>query len=238
MGKKTPTIIFTSKFSVILTFFCSSKNSLEINTEEEYKQFKAGKLRTNKLFIHINANAHPDVLGEVGFYTNTERYHSLTFEDSHGSSIRVTPMNSAITAHFVSGTSQLTRLPKNMTSYDVKVENGTVVTTDDIEAILQWEWAEEVQIIDETNVAKELYERLNEMQCRRLQRLTLSIPSEYRQIKVDDFFEKFAHLDEVSFQVPASMPTSELRQFALTAGDAEFLFSLVLSNKVVFVEIL
>lgn len=35
---------------------------------------------------------------------------------------------------------QLVRLPKTCLSNDVKIENKTIVTTDDIDAILQWEW--------------------------------------------------------------------------------------------------
>lgn len=211
---------------------------MEINSVAEYNQFKTRRLLTKELVIHINQNAHPDILGEAKFFIDWDQYQSITFEDSIGNSVRVVPVNPRIVAHFIGGENHLTRLPTNCKIYNIKIEGNAKVTDADIDAILKWQFATEIHIIDNTNVSNELFKRIDEMKCMRLQKLTLTIQREYSGIHVNTFFEKFDYLEEVIFVAATNMTRDELNTFANTQVFNAFLDKLVLNNQVVFFEVL
>lgn len=190
--------------------------------------------------IYISARAHPDILAEAKYHTNANRYQSITFEDARGNAIQVTPISGGVQAHFVDGENQLAKLPSHAKRYDITIDSNTTITASDIDAMLQWEYAREIDIMDaHQNMAMELIRRIDQaaFEFERLEKLTLTIHRDGRGLQARWFYAKFARLEELSFKIGADVTSTEFREFIDSQVLGDQLGKYVVDNAVIFYEV-
>lgn len=175
-----------------------------ISDPQTYDQFKNRQMAADYDYVYIEAGAHPNVLGEAKYFWNASN-HIIDFRDVDYkfNYITLEPTNQKVKAVFQDGYNLTVGLPNNFVYYSVAFSLSVFVTTNDIDAILQWHNAKELEIHDECDVAYDLLQRIDDMKMmQQLEVLKLDI-QKYSMAKMSlrPFVESFPRLQRVDFKV-------------------------------------
>lgn len=119
--------------------------SLRINTPQLYEEFTADQIIGNFDRVFIEASAHPNVLSQVQQFQHNSKYQSILFTDSHGNSVELDTSMKHVIANYKSGRCSFADLPSEYHTYNIFVD-GMDVTRGDVEAIMNFKWAQNVLI--------------------------------------------------------------------------------------------
>lgn len=178
----------SSKWNQILTNLLNISNSV-ITPENFVSNY------TGDFFSNVNLLANTDYK-EVKFVQDDDNH--VTLDKSSG--------NTKVLAHFTHG-EQLKNLPTNYNSYRVELAKDATITTNDTDAILSWQTATEIKVLDETStsdVALVLFQRAAEFKTKNLQVLSVSLHADSSvEIVAKPFFDSIKSLKTLYFYIPA-----------------------------------
>lgn len=174
-----------------------------ISEPGQYAQFKQRKFAADYDYVHIEAGAHPHLLGEPKYFWDASN-HIIDFRDVDYKFNYVTlqPTERKAIGVFHDGYNMTIGLPNNFVDYTLTFRINAFVTGGDIDAMLQWQAAEHLAIHDECNVAYELFARADEMGVmRRLETLRLDIQrSSMAKIHLAAFMVTLPRLERLEFR--------------------------------------
>lgn len=155
-------------------------------------------------FANVNMLAHTDYK-EVKFVRDDDNHVTLT-PDKSGK-------NANVDAHFSVG-DQLKHLPANYNSYRIVFAKEAGITTNDTTAILGWQTATEIKVLDETSASDAtltLFQRAAEFTTKNLRTLSLSLHADLStEIDAKPFFDGIKSLKTLFFYVPADFDSAAL----------------------------
>lgn len=139
--------------------------SLRIDTPQLYEEFTADQINGHFDRVFVDADAHPNILSQVQKFQHNSKYQSILFTDSDGNSVELDTSMKHVIANFKSGRCSFADLPSQYITYNIFVD-GMDVTKEDVNAIDNFKWAQNVLIyfkqfpspnfLDELNHLKEL----------------------------------------------------------------------------------
>lgn len=164
----------------------------------------------------MTAGAHPQVLLQPQYFENSS-YYMMTFTSSSEegpNQIMIFPQYSIARINFRDGINLFSGVPRNYRQYTVSYSYPAMPSIENIDSILKWNQALELDIFDLEHVVLTLMDRIDELsKLDSLQKLTLSMFDEnYEHIDVATFIENLPSLGEIVFQA-YHMSQSQMEEF-------------------------
>lgn len=191
-------------------------HSLVIDTPEKYEQLKQGLFDGEFAVIEVTSGAHPQVLLQPQYFENGP-YYMMTFtspSEEGPNQIIIFPQYKDARISFRDGINLFSGVPRNYRKYAVSYFYPATPNPENIDSILQWNQAIELDIFDLGHVVLILMDRIDELsKLYSLQKLTLSMYDEnYEQINVATFIANLPSLREIVFQA-YHMSQSQMEEF-------------------------
>lgn len=176
----------------------SVSRSLLIDTPQKYEQLKSGQFSSGYPWIYVTAAAHPNILTEPKHFWNAT-HQSLHFDDGHGNAISLAPLKRKLVAIFSTGGNLALGFPDNYKEYQIHHYNQSITTGADLDYMMQWRDAERIAIFDKSGVARQISQRVHDMQpLKNLEQLEFSInPSDRLNVRL--LLEELRKLRSVIF---------------------------------------
>lgn len=187
---------------------------MDIETREQLAQYKQGLIGGEAIWIHVHSSVKCNISDVEPFFNNLRLLTVyLSYED--GSTVSVSPAFGKVQATFAQVETELAKLPKRMTKYEIKLIRDAVVTDADIDAIVEWftPSAETISIIGVGNVAYRLSQRLDGIKGSSRLHLHLTVDRQsYKQLDASKFLAALRRTTIV-FVAADDMTESEFDEF-------------------------
>lgn len=174
-----------------------------ISNPRAYAQFKQRTIASNYDYVYVEAGAHPNLMSEPKYFWDADN-HIIDFRDVDYKFNYVTlqPTERKLTGVFHDGYNMTIGLPNNFVFYSVTFSINGFVTSNDIDAILEWQAVEYLDIHDECDAAYELFARVDEMKVmRHLEVLKLDVQkASMAKIRLAAFMVNFPRLRLTEFR--------------------------------------
>lgn len=187
-------------------------NRLIIKTPEQYKQLENGEISHEYDTIIIEASAHPNVFSLPKHYWNAP-WSSMFFVNGKDR-IHLFTRWKEVWAKLITNGHPILNLPHNYTGYEVFLGKETTITSHEIDYILTWTNAERLLLGDRSNVAYELYKRIDALKAfDHLYKLELTIQrNSYNHINLIEFLKNLHSLKIAHFRA-TSLSTEQFSEF-------------------------
>lgn len=171
--------------------------------------------------IHIETIEYPSALILPKVYGANAK-QIMRFTDDRNE-ITIYPVTKRVEAHFYTGENRTFGIPSDYKSYTVNFDENTKIIPADVDYILQWHNATALFLLDNSNLAVDFMQRIDEMkELRNLEELELSVQRDsYGELFVDRFLFNLPALEYVTLTA-TQLTHEEFEQFVdklpLTVG--------------------
>lgn len=180
-----------------------------IDTPEKFEHLKYGEYSEFTQVV-ITSTANRNVLLQPRRFF-AHQFLRMTFNQGDNK-ITIYPQSAQADIHYTNGENPLTGVSKLFFEYNVVYTDTATVTDENIDAILQWQWAKTLRIYDNGAVAGKLMKRIDEIgKLIDLSNLHLSVNAQ-SVIDVAAFIEKLPSLKEIVL-FGRDMSDEEIKQF-------------------------
>lgn len=157
--------------------------------------------------VVIEGTAHPNVLAEPKHFENAP-FEQVVFMDSFGNKIIISPELKSVWASFAEGSAHLAGIPESYKDYFITFGMNVPVTSADVDIILRWRCATDLRVIDHSDLASKLFERIDDM-CNMnvLECFSLELTSDASlRLDVSPFLKRLPALQHAHFTTESLAP--------------------------------
>lgn len=186
---------------------------LTISTPKEYEQLKSGEIGHIHRYIFIKPSANQNALRDIRFFANSN-LNEIHFSDEMGNRFHLRPAERFAGARLIFSEGLLRFLPNDYRNY--AIFNGEAMSSRDIDAILEWKWAEKIQIESESDAAEQL-ERSHKLgDLKNLKRLGVTAQYHFQTLPL---LKQLTHVATVDFYTSAFWDIEMLQEFFQHQGN-------------------
>lgn len=180
--------------------------SIAVTNPVDYEALRRGEIGGDNDIIVVDWRALPNVLAEPIHYWN-KTYGEISFVSEPGqfgnNVVVLHPRRQSVGSTFYSGDSLTLGIPPNYTNYLLNFYVGSIISTADVDYILQWNKAVTLEVFDDINsdIAFQLSNRIDYLSTlQSLETLSLNIHLDtYQEINLQLFLEKIPILKLATF---------------------------------------
>lgn len=185
--------------------------SVHIDNPVLYEQFQQGELGDGAKHVCFFPSAHPNILLEPKKHWNaSSAILMFSTVDFHYNHIHLYTHDRHAVGLFYEAYDLLAGFPDNYDSYKLDFRSNAVFSDNDLDVLLTWKTAKQLDIAEDSGIAEKLYRRLDEFEALdNLEVLKLTIhPYSVDRIALKPFFEVFPRLRRVDFRFVRFTPSA------------------------------
>lgn len=185
---------------------------LQINTRDEFENFRTGKIGAGYDTIIFEASSHDNVLSQPKYFWSMS-FHMI-FRGVSGE-ITMNAKEQSVVAAFSSSTGPLFGLPVVYKDYNVELHGKASIDGSDVFSIASWTQANRIAIDDGNDLTHRLLQKIDELKpLNQLKHLQLNVHHRtYKTVDVKKFLDALTALESMTFGT--KRPGSELNEAEL-----------------------
>lgn len=173
---------------------------LTIDTPEKLAALRNGTYDDFRNVVFVTSDAGPNVLSLPNEFS-TVAFLQMHFIDGNNK-VYIHPEHKFVGGSFTVGENVTLNLPTDYEYFALAFGPDVTITNHDIENIMQWKKATQLEFFDYGNLAERLAERIwFGVQLSRLERLTLIVrPQSFKNVEVSKFIDRLSSVVYVRFK--------------------------------------